>query len=162
MFDSHGVSTHNFWEATSTNGYQLPALATFDPSASAYDSNRVVRYFPNAPSPTLPEMPDRVTLRVRLQPVGLDVIEDLVASGDLSPEAGLAQAPTFDIALHGPPALNDAGQPDPGLLEWTASAGGGGYSNPSNPGDVTTCVGTNGFTPGTPVVASSAATCAPR
>ena len=42
-------------------------------------------------------MPDRVTMRVRVVPVGLDVIDDLVASNDLA-ESVRATMPTFTLA----------------------------------------------------------------
>ena len=45
---------------------------------------------------TIPGYPDRVTVRVRIQTMGLDFIDDLIASGHL--DAGLRQAiPTFDL-----------------------------------------------------------------
>jgi hypothetical protein len=59
----------------------------------------VVRTFP-APTSTpsiLTTLPDRVTMRVRLTPVGLDVLDDLIQSGDLDPKVK-TQMPTFDLA----------------------------------------------------------------
>ena len=44
----------------------------------------------------LTTLPDSVTMRVRLTPVGQDVLDDLVSSGDLDPGVE-AQVPTFDL-----------------------------------------------------------------
>ena len=52
-------------------------------------------------------MPDKVTLRIRLQPVGLDVLKDLVQSGDLDASV-LASMQTYAF-------------PEP-MLTWTAAA----------------------------------------
>ncbi len=118
MFDSQGKETHNFWEAATTNGYELPAILT-NPSFK----NHIERPFPTAMNPLYPqgvlgEMPVKVTLRVLIQPVGLDVLNDLVDSGDLDPGpdgAVLANMPTFEVALVHPLA------PGPPLgMEWPA------------------------------------------
>ena len=123
MFDSQGKETHNFWEAKTVSGYELPALLTFDPTAAAFYNNHIGQTFPraNSASPTL-RYPARVTLRVRIQPVGLDVLNDLVASGDLDagPDGALLAAmPTFDVSLQGPVG---PGYPPPAGLEWTPGA----------------------------------------
>jgi hypothetical protein len=41
-------------------------------------------------------LPARVTARLRMRPIGMDVLEDLVASGDLDP-AIVAQMPTYSF-----------------------------------------------------------------
>jgi len=58
------------------------------------------------------QTPDRVTLRLRLQPVGLDVLDDLIQSGDLDPSVR-SSMPTYDISFS--PTV------DMPLLEWTAA-----------------------------------------
>jgi hypothetical protein len=125
MFDAQGKETHNFWQAATRNGYELPPLASFDASALAYTShifltypgpNNRVRY----PMGLLTEKPARVTLRLLLQPVGLDVLNDLVDSGDLSPDSGaIANMPTFSVSLQGPTGPGFAA---PGGLEWSPAA----------------------------------------
>jgi hypothetical protein len=56
----------------------------------------------------LSAMPDRVTARIKIRPVGLDVIDDLIESGDLDPLVR-DEIPTFDV-----------GRSE--TLEWTADA----------------------------------------
>ena len=52
--------------------------------------------YPRALDGALKQMPDQVTLRIRIQPVGLDVLDDLVSTGDL--DAGIASAmPVLDV-----------------------------------------------------------------
>ena len=92
MFDAAGHRTHMFWEAASYQSNTLPAAGSV--------ANHVVQSFPRVGF--LPEVPDRVTLQIRLQAIGRDVLDDLVRSGDLSPDF---TTPTYDL-----------GAP----LEWTA------------------------------------------
>ena len=57
-----------FWQSATTEGNALPALLTFDNSD--------------------------VALRVQLQPIGLDVLDDLIASGDLDPQELWRETPS--------------------------------------------------------------------
>jgi hypothetical protein len=57
-------------------------------------------------------MPDKVTLRLLLQPIGLDVLQDLADSGDLAPGIA-AEVPTLVF-------------PEP-ILTWTAATANGTY-----------------------------------
>jgi cytochrome c554/c'-like protein len=123
MFDSLGKETHNFWEAAEAGGYELPPLMTFNPGDIAYYKSHIGQTFPRSTSDaaTLP-YPARVTLRVRIQPVGFDVLNDLIATGDLDagPDSALlAEMRTFDVSLQGPIG---PGFPAPGGLEWTPGA----------------------------------------
>lgn len=105
MFAPDGGQVDMFWQAGSYTGNALPAIVTTDISSPDFYLGHKFRYFPpsGAPIPT----PDRITLKVHLMPVGLDVLDDVIASGDL--DAGIrALMPTFDI-----------GQ----TLEWTPDAG---------------------------------------
>ena len=101
MFDDAGSKVAMFWQAASYEGNELPALLTFDPSDPRFYQTHKIKTYPS--SGALPLTPDRVTLRVRLQPVGLDVLDDLIASGDLAPEVRAAMT-TFTIG---------------GMVEWT-------------------------------------------
>ncbi len=160
MFDAQSQPVHNFWEAATTNGYELPALATFDASDPRFFANHIVQYYPRPleGSGTLMEMPARVTLRIRIQPVGLDVLNDLVSTGDLDPSV-VSKMPTFDVSLQGPIG---AGLAPPGGLEWTAAAtADGGVSFPDPYQGLATCVASPGFRPGQPVAAMNAVTCTP-
>jgi hypothetical protein len=96
MFDDAGAQTDRFWLAASTEGNELPAPVTFNPTDPNYYKTHIVQSFPRALNSALPQMPDQVTLRFRIQPVGLDVLNDLVSTGDL--DAGIAAAmPVFDV-----------------------------------------------------------------
>jgi hypothetical protein len=81
LFDEQGEESHMFWEAQDYESNLLPAQATFDASDPRYYQSHVFRNYPE--SGLLPSYPDRVTLRVYIRAVGLDVFDDLVASGDL-------------------------------------------------------------------------------
>lgn len=92
LTDATGQPVHMFWEATRTEGFSLAA-----PLLDGTPSPHVGRWY--QPS----GVPDRVVLTVWLEPVGHEVLEDLVASGDL--DAGwLQQVPRFQLGA---------------ALEWT-------------------------------------------
>jgi hypothetical protein len=62
---------------------------TTDKTDPRYYQTHIYQRFPRAlGAPPLPQMPDQVTMRIRLQPIGLDVLNDLVDGGDL--DAGVA------------------------------------------------------------------------
>jgi hypothetical protein len=125
MFDSQKKETHNFWEAATVSGYALPGLATFNQASSLAFQNHIELAFPSMANPKypngyLPEEPVRVTVRVYLQPVGLDVLNDLVDSGDLDPGpdgAVIASMPTFQVAL-----VHPFPEGAPEGMEWPAPA----------------------------------------
>lgn len=81
MFDENGAEAHMFWQAQEYESNLLPAQVTFDPSDPRYYQSHVFQNYPR--SGLLPVYPNRVTLRVYIQAVGLDVFDDLVQSGDL-------------------------------------------------------------------------------
>ena len=90
----------------------IPGPLTFDRSDPDYFATHVKRRYPGADSTPnqLDSMPDRVTVRVRLRPMGLDVLDDLVQSGHL--DSALKQRmPTFDITSDGQ-----------STVEWTLQA----------------------------------------
>jgi len=99
IFDGQGKQVHMFWEAEQDESNQLPGPITTVQTDPSYYLTHVVRTFPRKTS--VPAMiaatPDRVTLRVRLVPVGLDVLDDLVTSGDLDP-ALRAKMPSYTLA----------------------------------------------------------------
>jgi hypothetical protein len=109
LLDDKMMPVHMFWQASSYESHQLPGQITFDALDPRYYKTHIYRSFPRAA--TLPSTADRVTMRVRFQPIGLDVIDDLVASGDLDP-AIRAKIPTFDVGK---------------LVEWTPATGKPGY-----------------------------------
>ena len=95
MYDANGEPTHNFWEAAPSaaypDGYESLTLPyTIDPGVPHTLSARfaIARYRDIA----------RMTIRLRLQPIGVDVLQDLVDSGDLDSSV-IERMPTF--ILHG-------------------------------------------------------------
>lgn len=84
--DSGGEPTHFPWKAASYERQLLPPAVTNDPEDPGF-VHSVTEIFPAG---------DRVTLRVRLRPVDFDLIDELVASGDLSPEVR-TRAVTWDL-----------------------------------------------------------------
>lgn len=96
MFDGSGKPVDMFWQAASTEGNELPGQLTFSAGSPDYFKTHIVQSFPRALDGAIPAMPDQITLRIRLQPVGLDVLNDLVQSGDLDPSIASAM-PTYDV-----------------------------------------------------------------
>jgi hypothetical protein len=86
LADESGRKTHMFWEATEYASNLLPAQATFDRSDPAFYKSHVFAAYPGDGS-VLP-MPDRVELNVYLEPFGLEIFDELVATGDLTDVAG--------------------------------------------------------------------------
>ncbi len=128
MFDASGKSVDMFWQAASYESNTLPFQVTFDPTDPRFYQSHVVQYYPRDPTAQLPAMPDKVTLRMRLQPMGLEVLNDLVASGDLDPTIP-AVMPTYDLGA----------QP---VLTWTAATANAMYTE--GPFQVS-CVTTTNF-----------------
>ena len=83
VFDKSGAETHQFGHAACYESRLLPvpfALNYKDPQS--YRRN-IVRDFPK--DGRFVPLPETVTMRVRILPVGLEVLDDLIASGDLDP-----------------------------------------------------------------------------
>jgi hypothetical protein len=103
MLDGEGEEVHMFWEAMTVQTHHLPGVVTLDPSDPAF-----FHYVERTFDPGLSVVPDRVTARVRVRAMDVDVLDDLIASGDL--DAGFRDAiPTFDIGGS--------------VLEWTGTPG---------------------------------------
>jgi hypothetical protein len=150
MSDSQGHQVNQFWQAASTEGNELPALATFSANDPRFYQTHIVQRFPRDGS-KLAQMPDRVMLRVRLQPVGIDVLSDLVDSGDLDGGV-IAAMPTFDVPLAGPTL--------PAQMEWTPEAALLSYA--ADDGTTATCVATPDFNVAAMLtLATNHATCTP-
>jgi hypothetical protein len=85
LFDQNKAPVHMFWEAAELGPFnQIPAgvlLNVADPAT--YTRSHVKNVFPA--TGTLLIKPDRITLKVFLKSIGDDVLQDLVASGDLDP-----------------------------------------------------------------------------
>jgi hypothetical protein len=131
IFDGTGNEVRMFWQAASHDSNQLPGPVTSVPTDPSYYLTHVMRNYPQPTSTpsALTAMPDKVTMRVRLVPVGLDVLDDLIQSGDLDPSVK-ALMPTFDLAG--------------GTLTWTAATATIKYPDQGEP---VTCV-SSGLTMG--------------
>jgi hypothetical protein len=116
MLDSKNEPVPMFWQAQSpSESYQLPGSMTFDPSDPHFYQTHVYQTFPRQTQ--LTAQPDRVTMRVLVQPIGLDVIDDLTASGDLHDPSVRENMPTYEVGTNP-------------LLTWTpATASNGGVIN---------------------------------
>jgi hypothetical protein len=113
LFDPAQKKTHHFWEAASSTSATLPALATFNPADPRFYATHLARTYPGA-GRTMEE-PDRVTMRLRLVPIGYDVLDDLVASGDLT----RAEREAMTELLVGSTATVEWTPDAPGLQTWT-------------------------------------------
>ena len=83
MLDNAGKEVHMFWEAFSFETNGLPAISTFDVSSPDFYQTHKQKFFPKSGA-TMPN-PDQITLRLRVEPVGLEVVQSLIDSGDLDP-----------------------------------------------------------------------------
>jgi len=108
LFDDVGHEVHDFWDAKCYTSLQLPAQITLSPSDPRFFQSHIVKFYPSGAggSSSIPTYPDRVRMRVRLSPIGQDVLQDLIASGDLT-----------DLGARDKAVVYDVGQ----LLEWTAA-----------------------------------------
>jgi hypothetical protein len=107
IYDSLGKPVHMFWQAAMSSahpdGYEsnvLPVATT-----TYIQGKHVVLKQYRLRGPDGP--PARVTARLRVRPIGVDVLRDLVDSGDLDP-AILAQMPTLTFGAQ---------------IEWTPESG---------------------------------------
>jgi hypothetical protein len=137
MFDQQSKPVDMFWEAASTETSQLPGPTTNVPTDPDYYLTHVFRTFPRPTSvpSSLPTPPDRITMRVRIIPVGLDVLDSLVASGDLD-AAVKAKMPVFTLAattLEWTPEAATIKYPEQGIPVSCVAAGltTGAFANPA-------------------------------
>ena len=114
MFGADGGQVDMFWQATSTQGNELPELTSVIGTSNGTYTHRTQIFPRQVGIPITIDggavQPDDVIVSVYIQPVGLDVLEDLVDSGDL--DAGvIGNMPVFQVSLSGPDTS--------GSLEWT-------------------------------------------
>jgi Cytochrome c554 and c-prime len=89
LLDANGDETHMFWEA-----------ADFKPNALPFSIDRDVPHTATRTFRTkqgLAKPPERIEIWLRLRPVGVDVLQDLVKSGHLDP-AIVERMPTLTVA----------------------------------------------------------------
>lgn len=103
VYGSDGEEVHMFWDVHSLESDLLPAPTAPFPTDPGYVDTHVTRTWlvPGGPL-------DRVTLRVLLRPMALEVIDSLIESGDLDP-ALRDELPTFELGAT--------------RLQWRASDG---------------------------------------
>lgn len=103
VYDSLGEPAHMFWDVASYESELLPGPTALSPTDPQYTDTHVSReYALGAQAPT------RVEVAVHLRPFGLDVIDDLIDSGDLDP-VYRERIPTFTL--------------EGGALLWTEELG---------------------------------------
>ena len=95
MYDADGEPTHDFWEAAPSEAHPLG----FESLTLPFTIDAGVRHTLTARY-TVARFAEiaRMTVRLRIRPMGFDVLRDLVDSGDLE-EKFLKEVPTF--TLHG-------------------------------------------------------------
>jgi hypothetical protein len=77
MFDAQGKETHAFWEAQTYDFNSLPGQVTLDPTSEKFYLSHVSRTFPSAASmKTITPFPDRVTMKIWMQPFPYSVFDD--------------------------------------------------------------------------------------
>lgn len=108
IFNAAGKPVHMFWEAEKSAAHPAGYESNVLPVATTTyveGQNAVVKQY-RAAGPD-GQLPARVTARLRIRPIGVDVLQDLVKSGDLDP-AIAARMPTLTFGPH---------------LEWTPADG---------------------------------------
>lgn len=83
------IETHMFWEAEAFSAETIPEPTTNIAGSHTLDHDFRLPLLPGQP-------PKRIELRVRMRPMGLDVLRDLVDSGHLE-EAIVKEMPTFTV-----------------------------------------------------------------
>jgi hypothetical protein len=82
-----GTPAHMFWDVAELEVGTIPGPVTRVVGAPGYDKTHAVRSFPRALDAWIeaPYDPERlrVELRIRIQPIGYDVLDDLIDSGHL-------------------------------------------------------------------------------
>lgn len=90
MLGEDGADVHDFWEARSYLSQTLPGPTSNDPLDPAYIPTHLQKVY------EIPDFANRITLRVRLRPIDLDILDMLIEGGDLDP-AYRSLMPTFDL-----------------------------------------------------------------
>jgi hypothetical protein len=86
FFDETGKEVHMFWEAARITSQQIPVPV--DPRAA--HTKKATYQIPTR------QQPARVELVMKMRPIGIDVLQNLVESGDLDP-AVIKKMPTFTL-----------------------------------------------------------------
>jgi hypothetical protein len=107
IYDARDKPVHMFWQAAMStahpDGYESNVVPVATTSYIDGTHALLKQYRASGPD----GLPARVTARLRIRPIGLDVLQDLVDSGDLDP-AIVAQMPTLTFGAQ---------------IEWTPGRG---------------------------------------
>jgi hypothetical protein len=106
IFDSSGAETRMFWQATSYKSETLPPIVSADPEHPQFDRSVHHQYRVDG---GVGGLVDRVTMVVHIRPIDVDLVDDLVASGDLADPTLSSKIVTFSLAST--------------RLEWRAARG---------------------------------------
>lgn len=79
VYKASGEPAHMFWDVATSTSTVLPAPTALGPWDPDYIDPHIIRRY------RLDTVVDRVEMKVHFRPVGLDVIDDLIDSGDLDP-----------------------------------------------------------------------------
>lgn len=90
LVDGDGEPVLFTWEAVGVEAELLPPAVTADPADPRY-YHAVSRTYPS-----LPALPDAIDVAVHVRPIGLDIVDELIAGGDLDP-AVRARVPVFTL-----------------------------------------------------------------
>ena len=91
LYDAAGEPTHDFWSAERTEGELLPAPNGIQPGEPGYLNVHVPRRYR-----IIGTAPDHIRMALKLRPMGLEVLRDLVRTGDLDP-VHVAAVPTLTL-----------------------------------------------------------------
>jgi hypothetical protein len=129
IYDGDGNPLTMFWQAAKlARSNQLPGLLIQNVSNPTSYQTHFMHEFPA--SGTLAALPDRATVKVHLQAIGDDVLDGLVASGDLDPAV--------------PPQIARYTLGGGAVLDWTPTAKNAFPVTDAN-GAVMTCVATGAY-----------------
>jgi hypothetical protein len=92
LIDANGKETHMFWEAALPSKSDLMPFATNADAAVPHYTRRTI-----STRSGLLKAPARIELWLRLRPMGVDVLQDLVKSGHLDPSF-VSKMPTLTVA----------------------------------------------------------------
>ena len=130
IFDAAGTPLVLFWQtARLAESNQLPGLIMQNATTPTTDQAHFTREFPS--TGTLAALPDHVTVELRLQAIGDDILDSLVASGDLDPSVPSQIA---RYTLGGGAAL-----------DWTPTAANVFQATDATSGAVMTCIGSGAY-----------------
>ncbi len=130
IYDGDGNPLTLFWQTEKlARSNSLPGLLIQNVNDQTTYQTHFMRQFPG--DGTLSALPDHVTVQVHLQAIGDDVLNELVASGDLDPSV--------------PPQIARYTLGGGAALDWTATASNAFQTTDAATGALMTCVATGAY-----------------